>query len=92
MLEELTTHRHTIEKKNPGKAKGTITKAVNAHKEEMVKKLLDTAKELHCTTGKVVCLWPPKIFMLTSHAVDAFYRTRGCECCMGSDCKSYGEE
>jgi hypothetical protein len=53
LLEELTTIRHTIEKQKAGKAKAIITRAVNPEKEKIVKKLLDTAVELHCTSGKV---------------------------------------
>jgi len=53
LLEELTTIRHTIEKQKAGKAKAIITRAVNPEKEMIVKKLLDTAVELHCTSGKV---------------------------------------
>lgn len=53
LLEELTTIRHSIEKQKAGQAKATITKAVNIQKDKIVKKLLDTAVELHCITGKV---------------------------------------
>lgn len=53
LLEELTTIRHSIEKEKTSKAKSTITKAVNIEKNKIVKKLLDTAVELHCTSGKV---------------------------------------
>ncbi|KAH7382962.1 hypothetical protein BKA64DRAFT_173668 [Cadophora sp. MPI-SDFR-AT-0126] len=52
LLEQLTESRHDMEKKNPGKAKGTITKALNARRDEIVKVLLETAVELHVTTGK----------------------------------------
>jgi hypothetical protein len=53
LLEELTRVRHDIEQKKAGQAKISITKAVNVQRDVMVKKLLDTAIELHCTTGKV---------------------------------------
>jgi hypothetical protein len=53
LLEELTTIRHLIEKEKAGKPKATITRAVNPEKDKIVKKLLDTAVELHCTSGKV---------------------------------------
>jgi hypothetical protein len=53
ILEKLTTIRHMIEKEKVGKAKQTITKAINPEKEKTVKELLDTAAELHCTSGKV---------------------------------------
>ena len=52
-LEELTTIRHAIEKQKLGKPKAAITRAVNPEKDKIVKKLLDTAVELHCTSGKV---------------------------------------
>lgn len=52
ILCQLTDLRHDMERKNPGKAKGTITKALNAHRDEIVKELLATAVELHVTTGK----------------------------------------
>ncbi|KAK0113858.1 hypothetical protein ONS95_014103 [Cadophora gregata] len=52
LLEQLTVSRHDMEKKNPGKAKGTITKALNARRDEIVKELFDTAVKLHVTTGK----------------------------------------
>ena len=53
ILCQLTNLRHDMERKNPGKAKGTITKALNARRDETVKELLATAVELHVTTGKV---------------------------------------
>ncbi len=42
-----------IEIEKVGKVKQTITKAINPEKEKIVKDLLDTAVELHCTSGKV---------------------------------------
>lgn len=54
MLDELTTIRHDIEKQKSGKAKATITKAYNPLKNVIVQKLLDTAADLHCTSGKVM--------------------------------------
>lgn len=53
LLEELTGIRHDIEKKKAGKAKATITRAVNIEKDKIVRKILDTATELRCTSGKV---------------------------------------
>ena len=53
LLEELIGLRHEIEKRRTGQAKGTITKAVNLQKETIVKKILDTAVQFRCTTGKV---------------------------------------
>ena len=54
LLEELTSLKHEIEKKKAGQAKGTITKAVNVQKEMIVQKILGTAVDLHCTSGKVL--------------------------------------
>jgi hypothetical protein len=53
LLEEFTRMRFEIEKANPGKARGTITKKLNPFKEEMVQKILALAAELGCTSGKV---------------------------------------
>jgi len=53
LLQELTGLRHSIEKKNVGKAKAGITRAVDVEKEKIVRRLLDTAIECHFTTGKV---------------------------------------
>jgi hypothetical protein len=53
LLEELKTIRNSIEKQKAGQAKAVITKAINIQKDKIVKKLLDTAVELHCTSGKV---------------------------------------
>ena len=52
LLEDLRQTRHDIEKRLVGKAKQTITKALNPRKEETVKKLLDTATKCRCTSGK----------------------------------------
>lgn len=53
ILAELSSVKNEIEKKKAGQAKASITKAVNIQKEAIVKKLLDTAVEMHCTSGKV---------------------------------------
>lgn len=53
LLEQLTGLRHEVEKNNTGKAKAIITKAFNLQKNEIINELLDTAVELHVTTGKV---------------------------------------
>ncbi|KAE9369364.1 DUF1917-domain-containing protein [Stipitochalara longipes BDJ] len=58
LLKELTTTRHTIEKEKVGKPKMAITRAVNLEKDKIVKKLLDTAVELHCTSGKWMIFCP----------------------------------
>lgn len=55
ILNQLTSIKSEIQKKKFGQAKATITKAINIEKEAMVQKLLDTAVELHCTSGKVSC-------------------------------------
>jgi hypothetical protein len=64
LLQELTGLKHSIEKENVGKAKAGITRAVNVEKEKIVKRLLDTAIECRCTTGKVSChpsIWPGRM-------------------------------
>ena len=53
-LEELTIVKNTIEKKRVKQSKAAITKAVNVEKDTIVKQLLDSAAELHCTSGKVI--------------------------------------
>jgi len=53
LLEELKILRHDIEKEKPNAAKATITKAVNPEKDAIVHKLLQTAVDLGCVTGKV---------------------------------------
>jgi hypothetical protein len=53
LLEELTGVRHEIEKQRAGQPKGTITKAINVQKDSIVKKIIDTAVGLRCTSGKV---------------------------------------
>ncbi|KAE8448245.1 hypothetical protein EG329_009676 [Mollisiaceae sp. DMI_Dod_QoI] len=52
LLQELTSIRHELEKKHSSKTKAAITRAANADKDRIVKGLLDTAKSLHCTSGK----------------------------------------
>ncbi|KAF8866327.1 DUF1917-domain-containing protein [Acephala macrosclerotiorum] len=52
LLEELTNKRLELEKKNPGKAKSTITKLLKADQDRIVKEILGTAKTLHVTCGK----------------------------------------
>lgn len=59
LLEELTTMRHNIEKQKSGAAKATITKALNPQRNKIVQKLLDTAVECGCTSGKVCLLNHP---------------------------------
>jgi len=53
LLDELTRMRFEIEKENPGKVKGTITRKLNPLKDELVKRMLALAVELGCTSGKV---------------------------------------
>ncbi len=60
LLQELTSMRHELEKKHSSKAKAAIARAVNADKDRIVKELLDTAKLLHCTNGKVSQASNPK--------------------------------
>jgi hypothetical protein len=52
LLKELTSIMHEIERTKSRQAKATITKAINIQKEMVVQKLLDTAVELHCVSGK----------------------------------------
>ncbi|KAH7369695.1 hypothetical protein BKA65DRAFT_486796 [Rhexocercosporidium sp. MPI-PUGE-AT-0058] len=72
LLEQLTGMRHELEKKNPGKAKATITKALNIEKDEIVKQLLQTAVELHVTTGKWMIFPTPsevnEVWSVVAHA------------------------
>ena len=53
LLEELMGIRHDIEKKNAAQTQAQIMRAVNVQKDMIVRKILDTAVELHCTSGKV---------------------------------------
>jgi hypothetical protein len=53
LLGELTGIRHDIEKNSSGVAQAQVTKAINIQKDKIVQKILDTAVELHCTSGKV---------------------------------------
>ncbi|CAG8958633.1 hypothetical protein HYFRA_00009950 [Hymenoscyphus fraxineus] len=52
LLEKLMVVRNEIEKDMFGRAKSTITKAINVEKDKIVKEILDTAVEFHCTSGK----------------------------------------
>jgi hypothetical protein len=61
ILAELTSIKNEIEKERAGQAKASITRTVNFQKETIVQKLLDTAAELHCTSGKVRRSCPPKL-------------------------------
>ncbi|KAI9643217.1 hypothetical protein NHQ30_007833 [Ciborinia camelliae] len=58
LLQELTTLGNTIEKQNAGKSSIVITRLVNKEKEIIVQKILDTAIECRCTSGKwmIFCL------------------------------------
>lgn len=53
ILEELTSIKNDIEKKKTGQARAAITRAINIERDVIVQKLLDTAVQLHCTSGKV---------------------------------------
>jgi hypothetical protein len=63
MLEELTSIRHDIEKKKAGRAQAQITRAVNVQKDMIVRKILDTAARLHCTSGKAQ--FSPKSYLVS---------------------------
>ncbi|ESZ97889.1 hypothetical protein SBOR_1765 [Sclerotinia borealis F-4128] len=52
LLEELTTLRNTIEKENAGKDLNIISHLVKKEKDIIVQKILDTAIECRCTSGK----------------------------------------
>jgi hypothetical protein len=54
LLDGLMHIRHDIEKKKVGAAKSAVTKAVNVQRDMTVQKLLDTAVDCHCTSGKVL--------------------------------------
>jgi hypothetical protein len=54
LLDGLMDIRHDMEKKKVGAAKSAVTKAVNVQRDMIVKKLLDTAVDCHCTSGKVL--------------------------------------
>ncbi|KAL2072456.1 hypothetical protein VTL71DRAFT_11799 [Oculimacula yallundae] len=72
LLEALTGLRHEMEKRSKGKAKGLITKALNSQRDEMVKQLIDTAVELHVTTGKWMIFPSPsevnEVWSVVAHA------------------------
>jgi hypothetical protein len=53
LLEELLILKNKIEKEKAGSAKSTIAEALNVQRNIIVEKLLDTAVEMHCTSGKV---------------------------------------
>jgi hypothetical protein len=68
LLEELTGIRHGIEISMAGRAKSHITKVVNIEKDKIVRKILDTAAELHCTSGKVHILQTSGLPLLTRNS------------------------
>lgn len=70
ILDQLTSIKNEIQKNKTGQAKATITKAINTQKEAMVQKLLDTAVELHCTSGKVNYDHSLSSLVLKNHIVD----------------------
>ena len=53
LLDQLSDRKSEIERQKAGKAKSAITKAFNIEKEKIVKKILDTAVDMRCTSGKV---------------------------------------
>jgi hypothetical protein len=53
LLEELSVIQQGIEMSMAGRVKSQITKAVNVEKDKIVRKILDTATEMHVTSGKV---------------------------------------
>ena len=56
LLKQLTCCKHAIEKGMAGEANAAVTRAVNVEKENIVRRILDTAAALHCTSGKVIIL------------------------------------
>lgn len=54
LLEKLKILQNEINKENYGKTKATITKKINVERDKIVKEMLDTAIDLHCTSGKVI--------------------------------------
>ncbi|KAH8661662.1 hypothetical protein BGZ60DRAFT_413637 [Tricladium varicosporioides] len=59
LLEQLRIVKNNIEKQKKGSSQSNITKAINKEKEAIVKRVLDTAVELHCTSGKWMLFCPP---------------------------------
>ncbi|CZS98421.1 uncharacterized protein RAG0_07182 [Rhynchosporium agropyri] len=72
LLEQLTVVRHDLEKKTVGRTKAAMTKALNKHKEDIVKQLLETAVELRVTTGKWMIFPSPsevnEVWSVVAHA------------------------
>ncbi|TAQ87203.1 hypothetical protein B7494_g4444 [Chlorociboria aeruginascens] len=58
-LIKLSAMKSEVERSKAGKAKTTITKAFKPKMEMMVQRILDTAVELHCTTGKWMLFCSP---------------------------------
>jgi hypothetical protein len=52
-LEELVKLRHEEEKKDSGRTKAAITKSLSSQRDGIVTRLLNTAVDLHITSGKV---------------------------------------
>lgn len=52
LLDELITIRNTIEKNNPKKSTVAIDRMINKEKDIIVQKILDTAIDCGCTSGK----------------------------------------
>ncbi|KAF7918731.1 uncharacterized protein EAE97_011826 [Botrytis byssoidea] len=59
LLDELITIRNTIEKENPKKSTVAIDRMINKEKEILVQKILDTAIDSGCTSGKWMIFSPP---------------------------------
>ncbi|KAF7943129.1 hypothetical protein EAE96_011071 [Botrytis aclada] len=59
LLDELITIRNTIEKENSKKSTVAIDRMVNKEKEIIVQKILDTAIDCGCTSGKWMIFSPP---------------------------------
>jgi hypothetical protein len=55
LLGELTVIRNIFEKSKVGEPKGMVMRIANTEEDKIVRKILDRATELHCTSGKVGC-------------------------------------
>ncbi|TVY39237.1 UPF0696 protein-like protein [Lachnellula occidentalis] len=58
LLEQLLVLKNKIEKEKAGATKATVTKALNVQRNIIVEKLLDTAVDMHCTSGKWMIFCP----------------------------------
>lgn len=84
LLEELLILKNKIEKEKAGSTKATVTKALNVQRNIIVEKLLDTAVEMHCTSGKVSQLNRTTVCLQADlRTVDDLLSTRRSQRCLG---------